>query len=150
MGFYVHIHVAFACDDFDPLAACARKHLAMGYVEADREAAAFLEDLAGRTGTAHRGPKGGLCLWGWVGNYASGERFAETLRPFWIELLSAEDLGDDSEIGPFSFERIIIFEEREQTEAATAYEIFWDEPDREDRQLVIREHPNLPFSWKQF
>jgi hypothetical protein len=145
MAWDVHIHVCFACDDNEPVAELARKHLALLPQGEDAELAAqwFLESLASRTGQ-NFGPKGGLSLWGMIGNYTDAECFCEMLRPFWCELLS-EVRG-----GPCNHERIIVFEEPEQREAATAYEIGWDDPHSTSRELFIRTHEKLPFSWQQF
>lgn len=148
MGLYVHIHVCFACDRNDGVAALAAKHLATlggpgSLDDGDREAAWFLADLAQRTG-GNSGPKGGLSLWGMVGNYTQVDRFCERLLPFWRELL-----GEKIDGGPCDFERVLVFEEREQREAATAYQIGWDDPDSDARQIVIVKRDNLPFSWMQ-
>ena len=112
MGFYVHIHVCFACDRNDAVATLAKEHAAKLPSDADgeREAHWFLEDLAGRTGN-NRGPKGGLSLWGIVGNYTMPEVFVETLKPFWRDLLAGVDGG------PCDFEHVLVFYEREQSEA---------------------------------
>ena len=75
--------------------------------------------------------------------------FCEALRPFWKDLLAGV------EGRPLDHERVIMFEEREQS-APNAYEIGWneDEFDRDvdlaDRTLVITKHERLPFSWRQF
>lgn len=145
MGWYVHIHVCFACDRNEGVAALARTHRPTIEDESDGHRAAgwFLDDLATRTGE-NRGPKGGLSLWGMVGNYTQAETFCECLRPFWVDLLS------DIDGGPCSHERVIVFEEPEQKEAATAYEIGWDDPHSAARTLMIKKHESLPFSWQQF
>lgn len=70
--------------------------------------------------------------------------FVESLKPFWEDLLS--DIHDG---GPLSFEHILVFYEEEGSEAANAYEIFWDDDDSPQRQLVIRHHEKLPFAWMQ-
>lgn len=143
MGVYVHLSVTFACDTNEGVAELARKHLPAQDEECI-EAKWFLDDLSKRTG-GNPGPKGGLSTWGIVGNYTLGETFVEKLRPFWIDLLAGV------EGGPHDFEHIIVFEEREQTEQAKAFEIFLKEnfdgtPVPGD--LVIREH-DLPFCWNQ-
>lgn len=146
MAWDVHIHVCFACNQNEGVAALAAKCLPTITDASDGERAAiwFLTDLSKRTGE-NFGPKGGLSLWGMTGNYTHADRFCEVLRPFWIDLLS------EIEGGPCNHERVIVFEEPEQSEAATAYEIGWDEPyERETRQLFIRKHEQLPFSWMQF
>ena len=145
MGWYVHLHVCFACDTNEGVAAAAKKHLPSIVDDGDGERAArwFLEALAERTGN-NPGPKGGLSLWGIVGNYTQADRFCECLRPFWEELLSGVDGG------PCDHERVLVFEEPEQSEAANAYEIGWDDPHSKSRQLKITHHSRLPFSWRQF
>lgn len=145
MGWYVHIHVCFACNKNEGVAALAKKHRPSIADDSDAHRAAgwFLDDLAERTGE-NRGPKGGLSLWGMVGNYTEVEAFCDCLKPFWIDLLS------EVEGGPCNHERIIVFEEPEQREAATAYEIGWDDPGSEVRSLIIKKHESLPFSWQQF
>lgn len=140
MGLYVHINVCFACSKNDGVAAVAKRHL-IDSLE-NQEARWFLEDLAGRTGK-NPGPKGGLSTWGMVGNYTNGEEFVTELKPFWTELLRSEVDG-----GPLSFEHILVFVEREQSERATAFEIFLDESS-EGAELLVKEH-ECPFAWMQF
>lgn len=142
MGYYVHVHVSFACDDNEPVAALAKRHAenykTEGAGDAERAARWFLDDLSERTGT-NMGPKGGVSLWGIIGNYTSVDEFCELLRPFWIELLTTPQCG------PLDFEHIIVFEEREQSEQAVAYEIYLE---RESQALTIKRHA-LPFCWNQ-
>lgn len=144
MAFKVHIHVCFACDDNTPIAVLARDALEVFDSEEDgaREAKWFLESLASRSGT-NPGPKGGLSFWGLVGNYTDADRFVDVLRPFFRNVLG------DSDGGPCSHERILVFSEREQSEAATCHEIFWED-DNTREKLVVRKHEQLPFSWMQF
>jgi hypothetical protein len=141
MGWYVHLHVAFPCDKNDGVAALAREMLNREYEAV--EAKWFLDALSGRTGE-NPGPKGGLSLWGIVGNYSNGELFCSSLMPFWDRLLS-EVPG-----GPLDFESVVVLEEQEQSEAATAYQIGWDEPNSADRRIVIKKCERLPFSWHQY
>ena len=71
MGVYTHLHVCFACDTNDGVAALARTHLARlnerplgeweDYDTRDQEAQWFLEALSDRTGP-NPGPKGGLSI----------------------------------------------------------------------------------------
>lgn len=150
MAFDVHIHVCFPCQDNQPVAALAWRLLKEMTVDIDdgrRAAVWFLEALSRRKGT-NPGPKGGLSMWGMVGNYTPVDAFCEILRPFWLELLR------DGVGGICQHERIIVFEEREQTEAATAYEIgLVDEDFRAGDaapELFIKAHPSLPFSWRQY
>lgn len=144
MGHYVHIHVAFACDQNDGVAELAKRHAETLDEKAvdggTRYAKWFLEDLAKRSGE-NLGPKGGLSLWGMVGNYTEADVFCEVLRPFWTELLSGTIAG-----GPNCFERVIVFAEREQTEQAEAYEIWRDKDGEGDIQI---KHHLLPFAWMQ-
>ena len=167
MGWYVHLHVSFACDDNDSVAVLAKKHLALieaqetsdiGGGEIDgvwtRRAKQFLTALGERSGP-NPGPKGGLSLWGMVINGNSVPDFVEVLRPFWRALLAS---GDDT--GPMDFEHILVFYEEEQSDAAHAYEIFLDPDDKwsfderfdpwsPDRELMIKHHGPLPFKWNQ-
>lgn len=142
MAHCVHIHVCFACDDNDVVAALATKHRpAIVAVLDDKrcfEANWFLEDLAKRTGANH-GPKGGLSLWGMVGNYTSEDKFVEVLMPFWKDLLGIDG-------GPCSHEHVLIFFEREQTERTTAIEIFLED---DEETIAVKEH-ECPFTFMQF
>lgn len=145
MGLYVHLIVVFACDENEGVAALAKKHLESidpQKSDEDRDAKQFLLALSQRTG-GNPGSRGGVSMWGIIGNYSSGERFSELLRPFWIDLLAGV------EGGPHDFEHIIVFEEREQTEQAVAYEIMFDDPEGVGRKLIIKRH-ELPFCWGQF
>ena len=90
------------------------------------------------------GPKGGLSLWGMTGNYTRVDAFCDILLPFWRDLL----VGFEG--GPCSFEHVIVFEEREQVESATAYEIQWDDDELPQREMLIKKHEKLPFAWMQF
>ena len=144
MGWYVHLQVSFACDENDGVAQLAREHLKHMDQDSSLYSRAFLADLSHRSGT-NPGPKGGLSLWGIVANGSgiAGE-FVEQLRPFWTDLL-----GEIIEGGPFGFEHIVVLYEEEQSQAANAYEVYWDDPDSPARKLVVRHHQNLPFAWMQ-
>lgn len=149
MGFYVHIHVCFPCDNNGWVADIATKHR-IQYdrlldTDAGKTASWFLESLSTRIG-ANPGPKGGLSLWGMVGNYTNVEEFCEILLPFWRELLAENNSFNGS---PFSFERVVVFEEQEQSNAATAYEIGWNDWDSPEREIVIKKSARLPFAWGQ-
>jgi hypothetical protein len=145
MGWYVHLHGCFSAGRNEGVAAIARRHLALPTDDCP-EARWFLDDLARRTGE-NPGPKGGLSLWGIIGNHTNAENFVESLRPFWIDLLSDQI---EVEGGPHSFEHVIVFYEEEQSEAANAFEIGWDDENSEERRLVVRHHRKLPFSWRQY
>ncbi len=136
MGYYVHLHVCFACDTNDEVAALANQRKES--VREHKEAFWFLDDLSKRTGR-NPGPKGGLSLWGIVGNYSRGDSFCEILRPFWMALLAGVDGG------PRDFDRVIVFEEQEQSERTIAFEIYLESPD----SLIIKTH-ECPFSFMQF
>lgn len=139
MGHDVHIHVCFACSANDKVAALAARHLPA--VSECREATWFLEELAKRRGI-NPGPKGGLSLWGMVGNYTEEQQFIDILRPFWYDLLSGVPGG------PLDFERVLVFVEHEQNEQALAFEIYL-EPGDDLVRLAVRRH-ECPFSWRQF
>jgi len=132
MGYYVHLHVVFACKHNDEIACLARRHL-LDLSEDDVEAKMFLESLASRCGY-NPGPKGGLSLWGIVGNYTVGGDFVEVLGAFWEDLLRG-DIG-----GPPSLRHILVFVESEQSEAMEVYEIFLNAG-----TLIVQHHCNLPF-----
>jgi hypothetical protein len=138
MGFYVHLHVAFACGENEGVARLAAEHRARLNGES-AEAGWFLDDLAKRTGR-NPGPKGGLSLWGIVGDYTSGERFVGALMPFWGDLLRSEVDG-----GPPSHAHILVFEEAEQTERAIAFEVFLNDA----KALTVKRH-ELPFCFSQY
>ena len=147
MGFDVHVHVCIPADDNDGLAQAAIKHeRTVSEIVDSNEAVWFLQDLAKRTGKLP-GPKGGLSLWGVVGNYTRVQEFVDALKPFWLDILS-------NELGPCDFERILVFEEREQEGCAYAYEIFLSEDEASGKLLVphtisVMKH-KCPFSWRQF
>ena len=148
MGFYVHIHVCFACDNNEPVAELAKRHLPalhkLDIGDGERAAIWFLDDLARRTGS-NPGPKGGLSLWGVVGNYTRGDTFVDCLRPFWGELLRNE-VG-----GICDGEHVLVFVEPEQSEATQAFEISLSGDYRDpDRNIEIKHHENLPFSFMQY
>ena len=140
MAHDVHLHVSFSCDRNDGVAELARKHLPS--VEECPEATYFLKALSERTG-GNPGQKGGLSLWGIVGNYTDEDQFATILAPFWSELLSSDIDG-----GPLNFERIIVFAEHEQTNRATAQEIYLAKRD-DPTSLAITKH-TCPFTWNQY
>jgi hypothetical protein len=160
MGWYVHLHVCFSCDSNEGVAVLARRHLErLGDDYPKRQAIWFLTDLANRTGE-NPGPKGGLSLWGMVVNGKEVPHdFVQQLEPFWRDLLRGDIDG-----GPAGHHRIIIMYEEEQSEAANAYEIGWEDdwPDHwgnewpvtdgwvDDRVLFIRHHGPLPFAWRQY
>jgi hypothetical protein len=137
MGFYVHIHVCFACDNNDGVAELAKKYLSE---VKNKEAQWFLKDLAGRSGD-NPGPKGGLSLWGIIGNYTDVNDFVFKLHPFWKDLLTL-----DIEGGPCSHEHILVFEETEQSERTTAFEIYLDD---EEKELLIVSN-ECPFTFAQY
>jgi len=149
MSWNVHLHVCFPCNANEGVAELAKKHQPALLDKSDGEHAAiwFLDALSARTGK-NFGPRGGLSLWGMVGNYTKADEFCESLKPFWSDLLSGEING-----GPCAHERIMVFEEQEQTEAANVYEIGWTDSDTENkeaRKLFIKKHERMPFSWQQF
>jgi hypothetical protein len=125
------------CDDNDVLAMVAARHIGKFVDHECREAQLFLADLSQRTGK-NPGPKGGLCLWGMVGNYTLPGKFCEALRDFWCDVYESGVLLD--------FEHILVFSEPEKSGAANAHEISYNENTRE---LTIKFHERLPFSWMQ-
>ncbi len=142
MGYYVHLHVAFNCDRNEAVAEVAREHLQWSE-GLTRESQWYLQELSQREGK-NFGPKGGLLLWGLVGNATDVEQFVEELRPFWADILGERRPGL-----PLSHHRVVVLYEEEQTEAANAYQIGWDDPYRVDRKLEIRHFGPLPFAWNQ-
>jgi hypothetical protein len=152
MSVCVHLHVCIPCSNHAEIAKIAGEHFARQASKDEdpnwavrEETRWFLKTISAGSGF-NAGPKGGLLLWGTVGNHTNPAEFVNHLKPFWEEILS--DHGEDYR-GPMESERILVFYEREQTEAASAYEIFWSDPDSVDRQLVIRHHERLPFTWMQ-
>lgn len=143
VGYYVHLHVCFACDENEPLARVAKKVLPEIEASDCNEAKWFLQDLAKRTGN-NPGSKGGLSLWGIVGNYTRAERFIEVLMPFWKALYASDNTDDDC--GFCGHEHILVFEETEQSEQTTAHEIKLDE---ERRTIVVSQH-KCTFAFMQF
>lgn len=135
MGHYVHLHVCFPCDRNDGVAQLALHHLSLETID-NREALQFLSELSRRYGP-NPGAKGGLSIWGIVGNWTDEDAFVTQLESFWGELLSGKIEG-----GPCSFEHVLVFVEHEQSEQATAYEIYFDD------RLAIKKHL-CPFAWMQ-
>ncbi len=142
MGFYVHVQVSFACDDNDGVAALAGKQRAADMEESCPEAAAFVRYLAIRSGR-NIGPKGGVSVWGMIGNYTNVGKFVEVLEPFWKELLSG------IEGGPCPFEHVVVLYEMEQSEKACAYEIYQETHRSQIKDGLIIKHHELPFCWNQ-
>lgn len=136
MAYDVHLSIIMRCDKNDEIAELAKKHVET-FAEWC-EAKMYLEDISTRKGH-NPGRKGGLSMWGIVGNYTCVDKFIEDLKPFFIEVYQ-------NQVGPLDFEHIIIFSEPEQSEQATAHEISYDE---ESKKLNIKEH-GLPFSWMQY
>jgi len=146
MSYDVHLSVIFPCDDNEPTATLAKKHLALIGEREDnggREVVEFLSDLSQRSGR-NKGQKGGLSMWGLVGNYTRVDVFVELLKPFWFDLLSLDE-------SPLLHEHVLIFYEIEQSEHASAYEIGMTGPTGEPKsELFVRHHEHLPFAWMQF
>ncbi len=138
MGWNVHIHVCFECTDNDLIAPIAKRHLDLMGEDTSREARWYLQDLSERTGQ-NPGPKGGLSLWGMVGNNTPVDEFCRELVPFWRDLL--RDRGIDH------VPRVVVLSEAEQSQAATAHQIYFDE---ETDGLVIEKFGGLPFSFDQW
>lgn len=155
MSYYVHLHVAFNANGNDGIAALAKQHLAEMEKQAkddtdcsiNDDAISFLQDMSKRTGP-NPGPKGGLCLWGIVGNYVRPEDFVEVLKPFWLDLL-CEDIKD----GPLNHHHIIVFYEHQWSEQAKALEIYveakYNESGYIEDTICIKKHEDLPFTWMQ-
>jgi hypothetical protein len=154
MSFDVELLVTFRCSAYHGVAALARRRLPHVRELAKQrrcpEAVAFLEELAGREGNTDRGPKNGLVAWTYGGNNTRPDEFAETLRPFWDELLRYPVDG-----GPLRFNHILVLYQLQDSEHAAGREIYLDLPDdalasSEELTiwpLVIRPHPRLPFHW---
>jgi hypothetical protein len=146
MGLYVHLSVVFSCSLNDLVADIAEKHFANLPPEAPDEARMFLAELAHRSGP-NPGSKGGLSLWGIVGNYTSPDEFVHSLAPFWEDILADHSYDDVPWYGPSHQEHVIVFFETEQARRAQCYEIGWDNPESENRTMVYKLHEDLPFSW---
>jgi hypothetical protein len=173
MGWYVHLHVAFNCNTNDDVASVAEKYARqLEGTSAPREALWFLKDLAVRAGD-NPGPKGGLSLWGVVGNHTNAHAFVHCLSDFWLELLSGSVDG-----GPCDHHHVIVFYEEEQSRQAHCYEVALTErcqdrlgdyyeclgeiadgkwrmkpeesrPPKPPPELEIKHHA-LPFAWMQY
>ncbi|MGA8118002.1 MAG: hypothetical protein WCA46_30570 [Actinocatenispora sp.] len=141
MSFDVHLSVVFHCGRNDGVAALARRHLPRLDDDAPWEAGQFLTALGDRTGE-NPGPKGGLSLWGLVGNYTDPDDFVSHLEAFWLDLFFVEG-------GPGAYAHVIVFYEYEQFEFANAVEISLadESADRSAATLVVRTHEELPFGW---
>lgn len=166
MGYYVNLSVIFQSRHNEGIAKLAKQYLIDAgyempkteeflpehdykkeYLFSTREAAWFLCDLAKRTGN-NPGLKGGLSMWGIVGNHTMPEDFVDDLKGFWFDLLTGKIDG-----GPKDFEHIMVFYEREQSERAEAIEIYLDRKknrEYEINDLIIKYHEDLPFAWMQF
>ena len=145
MSYYVHLLVSFQCEKNEGVAELAQKHLPLIREADEQEAISFLEELRSRTGT-NPGTKGGMSLWGMVGNRTDPEKFVESLRPFWDDLLRSQIEG-----GPLWFNHIVVFYEFEEQNHSNALEIFLTGDFRTplaSRPLVINKHEQLPFQWR--
>lgn len=170
MGYYVHLHTAFAVYEHEALKRVARDGLrAWGLPQSSPdgwpyplpesvllpEAAWFMAALA-HGSPWYVGPKGMLCLWGIVSNGSVGNEFVHTLVPFWSNAFLAD--------GIFNHQHVLVFEGPEQRGYASAWEIGlreseWLNPHEEGRPtfedcepiggLRIRFHRRLPFAWNQ-
>lgn len=154
MSFDVELLVAFHCSWYDGVAALARRHLPSIRSSAGSqcipEAIALLDDLAGRAGSTDQGPKNGLAVWTYGGNYTRPDAFGEVLRPFWDDLLRYPVDG-----GPLRFNHILILYQLQDAWRCEALEILLDLPEDAFAQerdwsvfpLLIRRHEDLPFRW---
>lgn len=160
MSFHVNLSVIFPCYANDKVAELAKRYLDSFGVELPPEgewpkhdytkeylydswyAMCFLTNLARRTGI-NAGPRGGMSLWGTVGNHVNVDMFVDELYEFWRDLLI-----EDNE-GPLSHEHILVFYEYEQSFAANCIEIFLQERRRKTSKVVIEHHKDLPFRWNQ-
>jgi len=159
----VHLSVVFNCDENEPVALLAKRYMELFKIEPvennwpkyeynqeydkyySKEVGWFLSDLSKRTGH-NWGPKGGLSMWGTVGNFTNPDDFIGCLKEFWFDLLSSQDCG------PANFEHVIIFYEQEQSEQAKCYEIYLNPKKRNKytlEDLVVKQH-DLPFCWNQY
>lgn len=140
-----HLHVCIPAYSNDEIAVIARRHLESFGPKMLAPCRRFLQALSFRSGE-NPGSKGGLSLWGEVGNHTNGEAFCDDLLDFWADILKSNDDGT-----PDADEHIIVFYEKEQTEAATAFEIYLLEAeDAPNSPITIKRHSDLPFTWMQF
>ena len=140
MSHDVHLHVCIPACGNDGVAQAAVAFLQAHDLSDCPEAVWFLKDLSARTGD-NRGPRGGVILWGTVGNYTDEYIFTGCLFSFWEELLSG--VAD----GPLPHKHILVFSEHETMERAIAQEIFWDEDEPSMLNMVTHD---CPFSFGQF
>lgn len=148
IGLYTLLQVSFRAARNEPVAALAREHLARlsggpggQVVRAIKEVQWFLQDLAMRTGP-NPGPKGGLCLWGIIGNSTMAEWFVDELRPFWFDLLASDDDNTDSD------DHILVFCQKDiNGPPPSVFQIGLTEA---GDALEISRFDDLPFSWNRF
>lgn len=122
MGHYVHWLVSWnngTPDELKPLAEAALATMPQpspGHYpdDYDGDAEWFLQQV--RDGRGHFcGPKGDLWAIGQIGNYSNGDSIAKAILPFVKAMWERGYL--------FDFERVIIFDEQEQSERPIIYQI---------------------------
>lgn len=143
MGFYVHLSVCYSSELEDDIKPELEK-LVNKYKKEDapKEAIWILEAILDPK-NYNCGPKGFLFTWGVVGNYTSGQEVVDYLKPFFEEQLR-------NNLGTLDFDHILIFEEREQSQQAIAYEIFLEDSNSDEKGPLIVKRHELPFCWNQF
>jgi len=160
MSFDVHLSVVFNCYENDSVAKLAKEYMeflgipeapkdewpAISEYDCEKEIGWFLTDLSRRSGK-NWGPKGGVLTWGTVSNHLDAQGFVKDLDHFWFDLLTMKD-----ERAMCSFEHIIVFYEREQSEQANCYEIYLNPNKRSNYTFedLIFKHHKLPFCWNQY
>lgn len=151
MGYYVHLSVTFDCDGHVGIRKLAHEvqpdipgKRKCGDCTLDHSEVHQFLDAVINSNCVHMGHKGGLFTWGIVGNYTHVSEFVDALKPFWEGLLLAPDNYQTVEDGPLHHNHILVFEQTEDADSTTAYEISTSPG---GNTLLITQHDNLPFGW---
>lgn len=96
MSFSCNITVHFSVHDKELLLESALAHyekiVRNSKEHEDQDAKAFLKYVADGNGVAE-GPHGGMCSWGYVGDYVNNIQFVDSLREFIFDLHHKKVLG---------------------------------------------------------
>jgi len=156
MAYYVHISITFNADsdDIPQLKDLIDEYIADKYLghllhSSDRislrtfdlavrhtVSGSFLRELTKKK-NYNAGAKGELFTWGIVGNFIDVDDFVDKLAPLFKKML-------EKEVCVSSYNHILVFEEKEESDHARAIEIFLDD----ERSLKVVEHV-CPFRWGQ-
>lgn len=122
MGFYVHWQISWGAGSLDEVVPVAKEWYDTLTGEDGtptcEESTHFLEDII--SGKAHfEGHKGDFWGWGTIGNYTETGRMLHDLHPFFKNLFVRGVLSES--------DRIVMFEEQEQSETVTITWLVWDD-----------------------